>query len=221
MNDYGILLTGTQSAQWYIKQIQIEYAQMRGSNHFFSYVAVQCDFPPINNLLPKQLKAAAELIHPYFTNSALANCKHFILANITLHEALSKFETTLPQSFLSLEKILAKEKLSSHIPYYILGTAYSMKSTYLKSIFLKNNAQVKPLDADLMQAVDQLRIAYYQQAKPKMATEVFSRLATIKGTFIIACTELAMAYEDSEVKPPVLHLPRLQLRSLIESGVIR
>lgn len=221
MNDYGILLTGTQSAQWYIKQIQIEYAEMHGSDHFFRYLAVQCDFPPINKLLPNQMKEAAALIQPYFTNSALTNCDSFILANITLHEAVSKFVTPLPKSFISIENIIAEQKLSLQLPYFILGTTYSMNSNYLKNIFQENGAAIKTLESTLIQAVDQLRIAYYQEPNPKMATEVFSQLARIEGIFIIACTELAMAYEDSQVKPPVLHLPRLQLRSLIESAVIR
>lgn len=219
MNDCGILLTGTQSAQWYIKQMQEEYAQMHGNDHFLSYVAVQCDFPPINSILPNQLKAAAKLICPYFTDSALYNCKHYILANITLHEAVSKFVTPLPKSFISIENIIAEQKLSIQLPYFILGTTYSMNSDYLKNIFQENGAAIQTLESTLIQAVDQLRIVYYQKPNPKMATEVFSQLARIEGIFIIACTELAMAYEDSEVKPPVFHLPKLQLRSLIDRAV--
>jgi aspartate/glutamate racemase len=138
------------------------------------------------------------------------------LANITLHEALSKFANPLPKSFITIEKIIAEQKLSVQLPYFILGTTYSMNSSYLKNIFQENGAQIQTLESTLIQAVDQLRIAYYQKPNPKMATEVFSRLADIEGIFIIACTELAMAYEDSEVKPPVLHLPKLQLRSLID-----
>lgn len=220
MKDYGILLTGTESALWYIKQIQLEYAQLKGKDHFFSYQCIQCDFPPINELLPHQMIAAAEMLYPYLRDTFLAESKGFILANITLDEALSRLKAPLPDSFLSLEKILSRESFVSHAPHYLLGTAYTMESSYFKQLFLKNEVKLSPLTQELKQKVDRLRKTYYKAANPQMATETFSLLNQLEGRFIIACTELAMAYEDSEVKPSVIHLPKLQLKHLILSSSI-
>jgi aspartate/glutamate racemase len=157
---------------------------------------------------------AAKLLEPYFRKLE-AEQMPYILANITLHEAVAHF-TIKPKHFISIEAILQHEIDQKALTVGLLGTSYTMTNDYWKKTY--PYLQFKPLSTGLLAAVDDLRKCYYQDANKTLALKTFKLLKSIQVDFwIIACTELALAYDDADIELPLIHLPKLQCDYLIKS----
>lgn len=208
MHKPGILLTGKKAGDWYIQTLE----GIKTERPSFDYEALQVDFEPINALLPRNMEAAARRLEPYFAE--MENRRQpYILANITLHEAVQYFSLS-PKYFISIEEILQKETKSIEGTVAILGTRYTMNHTYFSSLL--PNTTIITLAEHLQDAVDALRSSYYHVSNKVMAAAVFDSLKQLKiDHYILACTELAVALEDSKLDLNAVHIPKMQCDYLI------
>ena len=210
----GLILCGVQSGKWYLKTIHRLYGEKFGNSATPQFLAMQVNFEPINNLLPNKLEEAAPLIAPYF-NYFEVQRQPYILANITLHESVKYFNYK-PKHFISLDNLVQNDSHELTGTVAILGSLYTMNH-YFVSEFFPNNSIIT-LPTDLQLAVDELRKTYYQSNHPEIAHQVFTELGKLDvDGFVIACTELADAYTDANIKLSVVNLPELQCQSLINA----
>lgn len=206
MNKPGILLTGKNAGEWYLQSLK----RYSGSNAN-AYHIIQADFEPINAPLPYKMKEVAKQIEPYFQQLEKRK-QAYILANITLHEALNYFSFA-PNYFISIKEIL------KNIPHkgivIILGTQFTMNQSYIPSL-LPEGLEQMPLNHELQTAVDELRKKYYHTKDKVMAEQVFLSIKNLADFVLIACTELAVAYDDVECSLNIINLPQLQMEQILK-----
>lgn len=199
------LVTGGAAGKWYMKELDhlCLSNELRKSEVEF----VQTDFAPINALLPFKMEEAAQLIEPYFIAQE-AKKEPYILANITLHEAVKYFSIQL-MYFISVESIIHHQTKKENLTVGLLGTAYTMRNDYWIKTFPYLDFIALP--ENTASAIDALRMIYFKGRDPKLALNEFQKLQNIKVDYwILACTELALALDDADIGLPIIHLPRLQ-----------
>jgi len=206
MSRPAVLLTGREAGDWYRDTL----AQLDPAGTFHM---LQVDFEPINALLPNKLQEAAKLLEPYFEKLEQQK-RPYILANITLHEAVQYFSFT-PKYFISIQDILQQVLPQHSEKVIILGTKYTMNHSFIPSLI--PNQIVKQLPSDIENEVEELRKLYNYNRDPKRSKQLFQDLQDFpQHHFMIACTELAMVLEDAD--PPTsfrfIHLPLLQCQSI-------
>lgn len=224
MEYIGIIGTGARAATWYFQKYQELYQFKYGKNAVCPLKRMNIPFEPINRLLPSQMEKAGLLLIPYFLKMSNLKVSRFILANITLHEAIDllKYNLIIPSNFISLKNVITKHWNPQIKKAMILGTYYTMQNYYLPSLF--NNFVVTfitPNEEDFS-AIDRLRTMYYTHSNPDTSEKVFDRLKKNYpevDCFIIACTEHALALADYNGTLNVFNLPELQCADLIESEV--
>lgn len=210
MKKPALILTGENAGRWYQDTIDRLVSDGRPlATRPSQYHTVTTDFELINALLPWNMREAARMLEPYFVQCEEGR-KPYVLANITLHEAVSYFSFQ-PQYFIDIENILRQECIAPSIRVGILGTSYTMTNPYWQDV-LPANADIVPLPKDIVEGVDRLRLLYFSSRDQCAARYQFSQLAEYDAVdlWILACTELAMALDDADIKLPVLHLPYLQ-----------
>lgn len=213
MNLPGILLTGASAGSWYVNTLHRLHGEAMQQENPFEHWALQTDFAPINELLPYQMNSAAVLLEPYVRKMETTTSQPYILANITLHEAIRDFQDP-PRQLLHIERILQEQCAGLTGRVGVLGTSFTMQHSYIPSII--PHLQTEPLPSLAIAEIDALRRFYYTKPAPELAKAVFSKIQTIQADYwIIACTELAMAYEDAAIPLPLIHLPELQCRYLL------
>lgn len=206
----GVLLTGRNAGEWYVRTLN----GIVDSQPKFGYHAVYVDFDPINACLPHNMEAAAQLLEPYF-RAMEKRQRPYILANITLHEAVKHFSFS-PYYFISIEAILRNEVQSIRGVVAVLGTEYTMNHKYLPSLLPL--VEIVTLPEMIQNKVDRLRQLYFKTSNVIMADEVIIELNQLDiDLYILACTELALAFDDSEIELKTINLPRLQCQCLLHS----
>ncbi len=206
MHKPTVLLTGKQSGIWYVTCLKKLLAKKTLENDF---EVIQIEFETINELLPHNLKAAAQLLIPYFEEMEKREVP-YILANITLHEAIQYLQIEL-KHFISLESIFSKQKIMGSVA--ILGTKFTMNNCFIPSLLTDN--EIVALPEIIQNKIEKLRKIYYQERDPELAEEVFGALLSLKiDYFLIACTELAIAYDDCKSSERFLNLAEMQCKSL-------
>lgn len=198
-----VILTGKNAGLWYIKTLN----NLKKNNDGFEFDTLQVDFEPINDLLPHKMQEAARLLEPYFAELEQRK-QPYILANITLHEAVQYFSFA-PNFFISIQEILKKESRKDLGKVAILGTKFTMNHNYISSL-LPNVALVS-LPEKQQEQVENLRKVYYHTTDKALAKQVFGQLKELEiDCFVIACTELTVALGDSEYKLQTINLAMLQ-----------
>jgi len=209
----SIILTGRAAGQWYVDTLNSNMPSIGKKEK--EYYIIQTEFAPINDLLPNKMPQAAKLLEPYFVKQE-AEQTPYILANITLHEAVSYF-TIKPKYFVSIESIIQAEIDNRSLRVGLLGTNYTMTNDYWEKTF--PYLQFESLPDELRLAVDDLRKCYFDGANKALALCIFKQLQCIEvDCWILACTELALAYDDAGIELSIIHLPKLQCEYLIRSS---
>lgn len=202
-----ILLTGKQAGFWYVARLKKLLEERELENGFD---VTQIDFEPINELLPHNLRAAAKKLIPYFEEMEKREVP-YILANITLHEAIQFLPFEL-KHFIGIESVLKKQQIIGSVA--VLGTKFTMNNNYIPSLI--PDIEVRVLPEIIQNKIERLRKIYYQERDIAFANEVFEELNDLKiGNFLIACTELAIAYDDCKSVGRILNLPEMQCIELV------
>lgn len=204
-------MAGEQSAKWYFETIN---KLMDTQQNFAEHInCLKIDFETINALLPYRLEEAAHFLEPYFKVMEQDKLP-YIMANITLHETVEYFKIK-PKYALTIRQILQDATVTLNGSFAILGTKFTMNHQYIQSMFREN--QIINLPENLQNEIDVLRQIYYSESNPKLAKRVFKKLQQLDiNYFIIACTELAIAYSDTQQNLSLINLPHLQCEYLID-----
>lgn len=220
MEGLGIIGTGENAANWYLKKCQEMHRLKHGNSIEVPIKMMKIPFTPINEILPDQMDKAGRLLLPYLHKVDDLDVSRFILANITLHEAidLQKRNSTVNTPFISLGTVIINHWDSKIKKAMILGTYYTMQSNYLRSLFDDYDVEfITPNKTDF-NLIDQLRITYFESPNPVAANKMFDRLKSNYpevDCFIIACTEHALALDDYTNSFESFNLPELQCLDLI------
>lgn len=210
MDKRCVLLTGKIAGDWYLKTLN---GLLKENNvEVSAYDAIQIDFQPINAILPNRMKDAARLLEPYFVELEKRE-EPYILANITLHEAVEHFSFS-PEYFISIEDILRRETENIKSKLAILGTKHTMEHSFVSSMLPYKS--IVSLPETIQDRVDDLRRHYYTNNNPIFANDVFRELGQLHvDYYIIACTELAVALSDVNPDIQVINIPELQCQYLL------
>ncbi len=220
MDSYaGILVTGINAGIWYFGQLNAQAREKWGADYVLPVKTLTIPFEPINALLPDRLEEAAEKMLPYFHEMEKLGIKKYILANITLHEAFDKVKGRIHNHrLLHLREIIAQEFADYRQKIMLIGSRYTMNHNYLPSLFNAGNQEfVKASDAMQIQ-LDNLRKVFYHRRDDEMAAMVFDRLLREHpevDTFVIGCTEHALAIDKLADKSRFISLPHLQIEYLL------
>jgi aspartate/glutamate racemase len=223
LKELGIIGTGKNAATWYFQKCQELYQHRYGKDAVCPVKLINIRFEPINRILPDQMEEAGRLLVPYLYEVDDSNVSRFILANITLHEAidLQKNNLALKTPFVSLRTVIKNHWNQKIKKAMILGTYYTMQSEYIPSLFDDFDvAFIHPNDTDF-RAIDQLRTEYYTAPNPDESKKVFDQLKNNYpkvDCFIIACTEHALALADYNDSLENFNLPKLQCVDLIKNN---
>lgn len=221
MKELIIIGTGKNAASWYLKKCREIYELKYGTDSDDRVRLINIPFESINAILPDQMKEAGRLLMPYIHQVDELDVSQFILANITLHEALDLqgvYKVKTP--FISLRTVIANHWNPENKKAMILGTYYTMQSSYLPSVFDDFNVEfITPNKTDFKK-IDRLRTTYFDSPNPKAAQKLFDTLKVNYpevDCFIIGCTEHALALSDYEGSLNCFNLPELQCLDLINN----
>lgn len=225
----GIIGTGTRALNWYLSTIQRLGAVKFGKEYVVPTKIIGVPFTPINQLLPLEMEKASQLILPYFKEMESMTKGDYLLANITLHEAVQFFNSRdFPSSrFINLHKVIQHCAFDKNENVMIIGSAFTMQHDYLPKVihFEFPGINIIHPDKNTIQALDNLRKTYYSRADASLARETFEDLVkryNKVSTFIIACTEHAIALEEFTrtndlAKGKFINLPAEQCKLLLAS----
>lgn len=104
MKELIIIGTGKNTAHWYLKKCQELYQEQHENLEDFPVNLIYIPFEPINAILPDQMEKAGQILLPHLKEMDERRAAQFILANITLHEAIDLHPqiSTLNTLFISL-----------------------------------------------------------------------------------------------------------------------
>jgi aspartate racemase len=216
MENIGILGLGSNSTLHYIRELNFAYQESKGRYGTAPFVLLNIDFDTINPYLPDQFDAVIKSLCLPLREIESFGISHLLVPNITLHETLDKiiddyhFELIHPLQLLADE--LKKENVQEVV---LLGTKYTMNSTYITRFLNSNSIDVLKMKENFMNQIDELRIKAYKGIDcQKEFSTVISGLPE-SSQIVIACTELSIL-ANAIVKRKVYDLAQLQIKKTVE-----
>jgi len=188
------------------------YMQRKGQGHTCPLRMLNIDFNPINQLLPNRQQESAKLLLPYLQDLDRQDISCIIMPNNTLHESLDilleKYDFQKP--ILHIGHSLHDKLKKLHVEnVMILGTAYTMQSGYLQS-FIPAESNIIVPNQQHLEKIENLRKLYFQSSDALLSSQIWNELQDEYPEvdyFIIACTELSIAFElFDDKKLDTLHL---------------
>ena len=207
MSSIGIIGgIGYKATAYFYEKINALYEQQNGRGNSCPILLVSLNFKEINASLPYEMEKVAELITPNLKYLDQLDISCAVLVNNTMHKALDivldKNELLKPYCHvgnLVNQKLNKIEKVSNII---ILGTAFTMQDDYLKSFVPKRHNLVTPTNK-IIEQVDELRKVYFESSDEEKAIKCYQLLTktyTENVIFIVACTELSIAFSNIKNK---------------------
>lgn len=213
----GIIGTGANAAMWYYHALQQMAQRAMGENAVFPIKLLGIPFEPINNLLPQNMMEAGNLMQPYLKEMEKMGAAQYILANITLHEALDK-QKIKPKKMIHIRDVFNQYWERSDKNVMIIGSGYTMSAGYIPSLLPKVTRVIRASEED-EKSIDMLRRRFYHE---QTATDPEDTLLQLPAkypevdTFIISCTEHALALKRYNIEDKFFNLPLLQCQSLFQ-----
>lgn len=206
----AILGLGHYATSWYFSEFNRRFNLSHGGFSTCPILIYNIDFQRINPYLPHGFEHLTPAIKTIEDEVQHYHIDHWVIPNITFHEALEMASCSLPFSNpLDLAgKKLQKQGISKAI---IFGTRFSMKSVYFKRVFQKYAVELIPPPLPEFEWLDEFRTAVYLGENTQEQDAYFEFLvheSSKHDTVIIACTELSTIPVDSE---KVLDLAQLQI----------
>ena len=203
MTSIGIIGgVGYKATSYFYNRINQLFELKMGKGNSCPIVLKSLNFIEINSLLPENNIDVALLLKPSVQFLEQQDIACAVLVNNTMHKALdiilseNKFEKIYCHvGNLINEKL---DKISEKQNVVILGTAFTMTDNYLKSFVPKQHFIIEP-SKKTIEKVDDLRKLYFDSSDKLKAEECFNYLKenySTDTTFIIACTELSIAFAD-------------------------
>jgi aspartate racemase len=190
------------ATSYFYERLNYLFEQKMGVGTSCPILLHSINFKEINDLLPNQIEQVAEIIKPEIQFLDGQNISCAVLVNNTMHKALdvvlSEINTKLPYCHVGTLISEFLNKTASSKKVLILGTAFTMTSEYLKSFVPDNNELVFP-DETTIQKVDNLRKLFTTTndfVEAKDCLDYLVKSHPKETIFIIACTELSIAFAD-------------------------
>ncbi len=224
MSSIGIIGgIGYKATTYFYEKINALYEQKKGKGNSCPILLVSLNFKEINALLPYKMEKVAELITPNLKYLDQQDISCAVLVNNTMHKALDivldKNELLKPYCHVGN---LVKQKLNevnevSNI--IILGTAFTIQDEYLKSFVPKRHNLITP-SIEIIEKVDDLRKIYFEskdKEKAKKCYQLLTETYTENVIFIVACTELSIAFSNIKNKTNWVDTIDLQCEAALET----
>ncbi len=214
MKSVGVIGTGHRTTLLALEHLNSMYQKLTSEQHTCPIHLIQPDFYEINELLPLGINEAAEHLRSFIKAFPTESTSNIILLNNTLHEAL---DIVVEDLELNINVLHIGHLLRLHfnqVPVSkvaILGTKHTMSSSYFKSFIPPSVAHVE-IPLHLAHLVEELRKTYFFGNDITMAEQCFMKLMNEfdqDTTFVLACTELSIAFKDVQLE--MNHLDTLKL----------
>ena len=169
------------------------------------------------------MEKVVDLITPTIKYLDQQDITSAILVNNTMHKALdivlNKHEITKPYCHVGnlINQKLNKVEEGSKV--LILGTAFTMQDEYLKSFVPKKHNLIAPSE-EIIEQVDELRKLYFESTDEEQTKECYQLLIETYSEnviFIVACTELSIAFSTIKNKINWLDTIDLQCEAALET----
>lgn len=197
--DAGVIGCGWRAAMWYYGTLQNLNDQLPPAQH----VAISIhgtSFPAIDALLPNDLESAGRLLKPYIERAVRSDSRNYVLANITLHEAVDRLGDDIGTTgkFVHLREVITARWQTGEASCMIVGSAHTMRSGYLRSLFQGSGVH-RWVEADCadLERIDRIRkqVCSGELTPADASGEIASFFARYPAVdrFVIACTEHSLA----------------------------
>ncbi|WP_339837864.1 aspartate/glutamate racemase family protein [uncultured Flavobacterium sp.] len=224
MSSIGIIGgIGYKATAYFYQKINALYEQKKGKGNSCPILLVSLNFKEINSLLPYEMEKVAELITPTIKYLDQQEITCAILINNTMHKALDivldNNETTKPffhVGNLINQKLNEVDGISNII---ILGTAFTMQDEYLKSFVPKKHNLITPSD-EIIEQVNELRKVYFDSTDEEKTNKCYQLLTESYSEnviFIVACTELSIAFSNIKNKTNWVDTIDLQCKAALKT----
>lgn len=216
MNKIGILGLGSFSTLHYVQKLNKAYQHRFGGFSTAPFVLLNVDFNTINPYLPNDFNSVIQNLEYPLKELNSLGITHLLVPNITLHESLDKITDELHFQLIHplplLSEVLNSRKIQQVV---VLGTKYTMNSSYFKSFLESHSIQIMKQNRDFEQQVDDIRRKAYE------GIDCINEFKTIVDeipkaySIIVACTELSILVDKIENRQ-IIDLANLQIKGTIE-----
>lgn len=212
----AILGLGSQTTLYYISELNRLFNQKNGGYSTCPFILWNTNFNAINSLLPNNSPELNNITQKCIKEVEKLDTDYILIPNITLHESIDQLEvqkTILHPVHLTASKI--KEK--KHQKVIIMGSEYTMNSTYIRSIFNTNKIEIEiPSDKDRAK-IDEFRKQVYAKKETKTQIEDFHKIIekySAINPVVLACTELSI-YKPSKPYENLFDMVGIQISEAI------
>ncbi|MFC4739935.1 aspartate/glutamate racemase family protein [Flavobacterium ponti] len=203
MSSIGIIGgIGYKATTYFYEKINALYEQKKGKGNSCPILLVSLNFKDINVLLPYEMEKVAELITPTIKFLDQQDISCAVLVNNTMHKALDIVldKNKLLKPYCHIGNLVNQKlnKVNEVSNIIILGTAFTMQDEYLKSFVPKRHNLIRP-SIEIIEKVDDLRKIYFEstdEGKAKKCYQLLIETYTENVIFIVACTELSIAFSN-------------------------
>jgi len=220
----GILGLGSKSTLYYIEELNRLYKKEHGGFSTFPFKLLNTNFDEINSLLPNYSEELDTAVTKYLYQLLELNIQAILIPNITIHETVDKIidrekmGATIIHPLIETNAILQDNNVKEVL---LLGTYYTMNSTYINSYFKKNNILVMKPSQQEMETIDRIRKEVYIGVNINGNTKLLKELTdrfTQDHHVVIACTELSMINSESNVR--IHDMAKIQIEeTLLQSSI--
>ena len=224
MSSIGIIGgIGYRATSYFYEKINALYEQKTGNGNSCPILLVSLNFNEINALLPYEMEKVAELITPNLKYLDQQDISCAVLVNNTMHKALDIVldKNKITKSYCHVGNLINQKlnEVEDGSNVLILGTAFTMQDEYLQSFVPKKHKLIAPSE-EIIEQVDALRKVYFEsvnEAKTKECYQLLTETYSENVIFIVACTELSMAFSTIKNKTNWLDTIDLQCEAALKT----
>lgn len=157
---------------------------------------INVDFDTLNQYLPDKFELIANELAQYLNYLLLKSFDYVLIPNITIHEVLDKYFSSLAINLVHpLKESVNRCKIMKVKCAVLFATKYSMEHNYISDFFRKNGIQIIIPNLDEREVIDQTRRSIFEGDLTK---EDINKFKTVLSSYnkdypvIFGCTELSV-----------------------------
>ncbi|MBO6515809.1 MAG: aspartate/glutamate racemase family protein [Bacteroidia bacterium] len=216
----GMLGLGSRASLYYLERLNAVYNEKNGGYSTCPVKLLNANFDHINPFLPNQFDVLEKRIWPYLVELVSMGVEGILVPNITLHETLDRcwqqLGTNIPLHH-PLEATCVKLRQMKKNSVIVLGSRYTMTSTYIPDYFKKQGITVEVPQEKMIETSENMRQLLYKKNEKENDMEEFSQLIkklTQSTTVVLACTELS-TLNLNNIEEGILDMASLQIESAL------
>lgn len=214
----GILGLGSRTTTFYVSQLNKLFNLEFGGYSTCPFILLNTNFDKINALLPLPSEKLATIVKQCITAIEKQNIEQILIPNITLHETIDRIPV-LKKIIHPVFETIARLKQHKIKKTVLFGSAYSMKSNYLKKIFSENDIEIViPSERDRL-LIDEVRKHVYSGTETKALLDEYNSILDKyleSLAVVIACTELSIISVQNDNLFDMAHIQIAKALQLIK-----